>query len=161
MSDQQSPLKNQDTDTDLKNLSHEENAEKIIHKLSDHHQKFAELEDFKKVLVKDLFEEIKVGDQNINKLKVQNLDFILDLSLSVTVELGRSRIPIKDLLLLGQGSVIELDKAAGSPLDILVNHKLVARGEVVVINEKFGIKVTDIVNPIERIETLKSKNLII
>ena len=91
----------------------------------------------------------------LNKLKVQNLDFILDIPLKVTVELGRTQIIIKDLLQLGQGSVLELDKLAGEPLEILVNGKLVAKGEVVVVNEKFGIRLTDIISPIERIETLK------
>jgi flagellar motor switch protein FliN/FliY len=88
-------------------------------------------------------------------LKVQNLDFILDIPLNVSVELGRSKVVIKDLLQLGQGSVLELDKLAGEPLEVLVNGKLVARGEVVVVNEKFGIRLTDIISPIERIETLK------
>ncbi|MBT7611223.1 MAG: flagellar motor switch protein FliN, partial [Bacteriovoracaceae bacterium] len=71
------------------------------------------------------------------------------------VELGRTEVIIKDLLQLGQGSVLELDKLAGEPLEILVNGKLVAKGEVVVVNEKFGIRLTDIISPIERIETLK------
>ncbi len=71
------------------------------------------------------------------------------------MELGRTSLVIKDLLQLGQGSVLELDKLAGEPLEILVNGKLVAKGEVVVVNEKFGIRLTDIISPIERIETLK------
>jgi flagellar motor switch protein FliN/FliY len=83
------------------------------------------------------------------------LDFILDIPLKVSVELGRTQIIVKDLLQLGQGSVLELDKLAGEPLEILVNGKLVAKGEVVVVNEKFGIRLTDIISPIERIETLK------
>ncbi len=69
--------------------------------------------------------------------------------------MGRTQIIVKDLLQLGQGSVLELDKLAGEPLEILVNGKLVAKGEVVVVNEKFGIRLTDIISPIERIETLK------
>jgi len=73
----------------------------------------------------------------------------------VAVELGRTRMLIKDLLQLGQGSVIELDKIAGEPMEILVNNKLVARGEVVVVNEKFGIRLTDIISPTERIQKLK------
>lgn len=100
-------------------------------------------------------DEVKAGDDSLNRLKVQNLDFILDIPLKVTVELGRTSIVIKDLLQLGQGSVLELDKLAGEPLEILVNGKLVAKGEVVVVNEKFGIRLTDIISPIERIETLK------
>lgn len=102
-----------------------------------------------------LTDEVQAGDDSLNKLKVQNLDFILDIPLKVSVELGRTSILIKDLLQLGQGSVLELDKLAGEPLEVLVNGKLVARGEVVVVNEKFGIRLTDIISPIERIETLK------
>ena len=102
-----------------------------------------------------LADQIKTGDDALNKLKVQNLDFILDIPLKVSVELGRAQVVIKDLLQLGQGSVLELDKRAGEPLEVLVNGKLVARGEVVVVNEKFGIRLTDIISPLERIETLK------
>lgn len=83
-----------------------------------------------------------------------NLDFILDIPLEVTVELGRTNMPIYDLLQLGQGSIIELNKMAGEPLEILVNQKLIAKGEVVVVNEKFGIRLTDVVSPKERIEKL-------
>lgn len=86
---------------------------------------------------------------------VQSLDFILDIPLKVAVELGRTKMSIREILELGQGSVIELSKLAGEPLEILVNEKLVARGEVVVVNEKFGIRLTDIISPIERIEQLK------
>lgn len=105
--------------------------------------------------IASLADQIKTGDDALNKLKVQNLDFILDIPLKVSVELGRAKVVIKDLLQLGQGSVLELDKLAGEPLEVLVNGKLVARGEVVVVNEKFGIRLTDIISPLERIETLK------
>ncbi len=105
--------------------------------------------------IRELADQIKSGDDSLNKLKVQNLDFILDIPLKVSVELGRAKVIIKDLLQLGQGSVLELDKLAGEPLEVLVNGKLVARGEVVVVNEKFGIRLTDIISPLERIETLK------
>ncbi len=86
--------------------------------------------------------------------EVPNLDFVLDIPLEVSVELGRARMVISDLLQLGQGSVIELSKLAGEPLEILVNHKLVARGEVVVVNEKFGVRLTDIISPAERVKQL-------
>jgi len=86
--------------------------------------------------------------------KTKNLDLILDIPLTVTVELGRSKMLINDLLQLGQGSVIELTKLAGEPLEVLVNQKLVARGEVVVVNEKFGVRLTDIVSPMERVQSL-------
>ncbi len=105
--------------------------------------------------ISQLADQIKTGDDALNKLKVQNLDFILDIPLKVSVELGRAQVVIKDLLQLGQGSVLELDKLAGEPLEVLVNGKLVARGEVVVVNEKFGVRLTDIISPLERIETLK------
>lgn len=84
-----------------------------------------------------------------------NLDFILDIPLEVSVELGRTKMRIHDLLQLGQGSVIELHKLVGEPLELLVNDKLVARGEVVVVNEKFGVRLTDVISPMERIEQLR------
>src|SRR6476620_5037748 len=90
-----------------------------------------------------------------NAPPVQSLDFILDIPLKVTVELGRSKMAIRDILQLAQGSVVELSKFAGEPLEVLVNDKLIARGEVVVVNEKFGIRLTDIISPVERIEQLK------
>lgn len=93
-------------------------------------------------------EEAAGGDSN-------NLDLILDIPLRVTVELGRSRMVVSELLNLGQGSVIELNKLAGEPMEILVNDKLVARGEAVVVNEKFGVRLTDIISPKERVEQLK------
>jgi flagellar motor switch protein FliN/FliY len=80
----------------------------------------------------------------------QDLDLILDIPVSLTVELGRTKIPIKHILQLAQGSVIELDALAGEPMDVLVNGCLIAQGEVVVVNEKFGIRLTDIVTPSER-----------
>ncbi len=88
--------------------------------------------------------------------EVSNLDFILDIPLEISVELGRTRLLISELLQLGQGSVIELNKLSGEPLEIFVNQRLIARGEVVVVNEKFGIKMTDILNPIDRVKQLGS-----
>lgn len=82
------------------------------------------------------------------------LEFLLDIPLEVSVELGRSRILLGELLQLGQGSVIELNKLAGEPLEIFINQKLVAKGEAVVVNEKFGVKLTDIISPIERVKQL-------
>jgi len=86
---------------------------------------------------------------------VHSLDFILDIPLKVTVELGRTKMSVRDILQLAQGSVVELSKFAGEPLEVLVNDRLVARGEVVTVNEKFGIRLTDILSPMERIEQLK------
>jgi len=84
-----------------------------------------------------------------------NLEFILDVPLEISVELGRTRMVINDLLKLSQGSVIELTKLAGESLDILANQRLIARGEVVVSNEKYGIRLTEIISPVERVERLR------
>jgi len=84
-----------------------------------------------------------------------NLDFILDIPLEISVELGRTRMLIQDLLKLGQGSVIELSKAAGGTLEILANNRLIAKGDVVVINDKYGIRLTEVISPVERLEQLK------
>ena len=83
-----------------------------------------------------------------------NLDLILDVPLNVSVELGRSKMVINDLLQLARGSIIELSKLAEEPLDVLVNGKMIARGEVVVVNDKFGIRLTDVISPTERIQNL-------
>lgn len=87
--------------------------------------------------------------------KDKNLQLILDIPLRVTVELGRTKMPVSELLNLTQGSVIELAKLAGEPMEVYVNEKLIARGEAVVVNEKFGVRLTDIISPTERIEQLK------
>ena len=84
-----------------------------------------------------------------------NLDVILDVPVTMSLEIGRSQISIRNLLQLNQGSVIELDRLAGEPLDVLVNGTLIAHGEVVVVNEKFGIRLTDIISPAERVKKLK------
>jgi flagellar motor switch protein FliN/FliY len=81
----------------------------------------------------------------------QNIGLLMDVQLTLTVELGRTRQLVKDVLGLGEGSIIELDKLAGEPVDLLVNNKLIAKGEVVVIDENFGVRVTDIVSPSERL----------
>lgn len=86
--------------------------------------------------------------------ETRDLDFILDIPLELSVELGRTKMLVNDLLQLGQGSIVELNKLAGEPLEIYINNKLVARGEVVVVNEKFGVRLTDIISPMERVRTL-------
>ena len=93
-------------------------------------------------------------EANEPTLDKKNLDFILDIPLQVTVELGRTKLLVKDILQLNQGAVVELTKLAGEPLDIFVNSKLVARGEAVVVNEKFGVRLVDIVSPNERVEKI-------
>ena len=87
--------------------------------------------------------------------KDRNLSLILDIPLLVTVELGRTKMPVSELLNLTQGSVVELSKLAGEPMEVLVNDKLIAKGEAVVVNEKFGVRLTDIISPTERVESLK------
>lgn len=89
-----------------------------------------------------------------SSMKDRGIDLLLDIPLEVAVEVGRSRILVRDLLQLQEGSMIELDKLAGEPLDLYVNSRLIARGEAVVINEKFGLRLTDVVSPSERIENL-------
>jgi len=104
-----------------------------------------------KAQFKNLTQEAKAPrPENVRR----DLDFILDIPLDVSAELGRTKLLINELLQLGQGSVIELNKLAGEPLEIYVNGKLVARGEAVVINEKFGVRLTDIISPIERVKQL-------
>jgi flagellar motor switch protein FliN/FliY len=84
-----------------------------------------------------------------------NMEFLLDIPLEVTVELGRTKMLINDMLKLGQGSVIELTKLAGESLEILANQKPIARGEVVVVNEKYGVRLTEVISPMERVERLR------
>lgn len=91
--------------------------------------------------------EAKAGDVNI--------DVILDVPVTLSMEVGRTRLPIRNLLQLNQGSVVELDRAAGESLDVFVNGTLIAHGEVVVVNDKFGIRLTDVISPAERIRKLK------
>ena len=95
-----------------------------------------------------------MGEEAASSGETKSMDLILDIPLTVAVELGRSKMLINDLLQLGQGSVIELTKLVGEPLEVLVNQKLVARGEVVVVNEKFGVRLTDIVSPMERVQSM-------
>jgi flagellar motor switch protein FliN/FliY len=99
--------------------------------------------------------DISVLSNSSRSGEQSKIGFILDIPLVITVELGRTKMLINDLLKLGQGSIIELSKNAGGNLEILANQKLVARGEVVVVNEKYGIRLTEIVSPTERIESLK------
>jgi flagellar motor switch protein FliN/FliY len=99
----------------------------------------------------DLFPRLGAGSAPAQR---DDIDLVLDIPVQLTVELGRTRIPIKHILQLAQGSVIELDALAGEPMDVLVNGFLIAQGEVVVVNDKFGIRLTDIVTPSERMRRL-------
>ena len=99
------------------------------------------------------FEELRSDN---NKVTINpELDVILDIPVTISMEVGRTSITIRNLLQLNQGSVIELDRLAGEPLDVLVNGTLIAHGEVVVVNEKFGIRMTDVISPAERIKKLR------
>ncbi len=91
----------------------------------------------------------------VSQTESRNIELILDIPVEVSVELGRTRMLIQDLLKLGQGSIIELGKMAGETLDVLVNDRLIARGEVVVVEEKYGIRLTEIITPQERLEKLR------
>ena len=98
------------------------------------------------------FDELK--DESVPGADV-NLDVVLDIPVNLSMEIGRTRISIRNLLQLNQGSVVELERLAGEPMDVLVNGTLIARGEVVVVNEKFGIRLTDIISPAERVKKLR------
>ena len=99
----------------------------------------------------DMFQEFAPGGSGGH---ANDIDMIMDIPVQLTVELGRTKIPIKHILQLAQGSVVELDGLAGEPMNVLINGCLIAQGEVVVVNEKFGIRLTDIITPSERIRKL-------
>jgi flagellar motor switch protein FliN/FliY len=94
-------------------------------------------------------------DREITSKEKRKLDTILDIPVTIAMEVGRSNISIRNLLQLNQGSVVELDRVAGEPLDVLVNGTLIAHGEVVVVNDKFGIRLTDVISQLERIKKLR------
>ena len=95
------------------------------------------------------------SNQAVESTDLQNIDIVLDIPVTLSMELGRTRISIRELLKLKSGSVVELQKMADEPMDVLVNGTLVARGEAVVVEEKFGIRLTDVVSPMERVKKLK------
>lgn len=100
-------------------------------------------------------ENTKKEEKQNNIQTEKNIDFLLDIPVLITVELGRTKLLLRDLLKLEEGAIIELDKFEGEPVDILVNNKLIARGEVVIINERFGVKIIDIISAQERVKQLK------
>ncbi|REL26079.1 flagellar motor switch protein FliN [Thalassotalea euphylliae] len=100
-------------------------------------------------------EELEERDTPISGEEKRKLDAILDIPVTISMEVGRSNISIRNLLQLNQGSVVELDRVAGEALDVLVNGTLIAHGEVVVVNDKFGIRLTDVISQVERIKKLK------
>lgn len=95
------------------------------------------------------------ADAGLDAETAKNLDMVMDIPIQLTVELGHTKMPIRTLLQLAQGSVVELNELAGEPLDVFVNGCLVAQGEVVVVNEKFGIRLTDIITPSERLKKIR------
>ncbi|EJI84136.1 MULTISPECIES: flagellar motor switch protein FliN [Alishewanella] len=97
----------------------------------------------------------ELSDDKSSEVDRRKLDTILDIPVTISMEVGRSKISIRNLLQLNQGSVVELDRIAGEPLDVLVNGTLIAHGEVVVVNDKFGIRLTDVISQIERIKKLR------
>lgn len=99
-------------------------------------------------------QDVKSAEEGGNSSEVKNIDFLLDIPLDISVEVGRSKVLVKDLLQMREGYVIELDKLAGEPLDLYVNSRLIARGEAVMVNDKFGLRLIDVVSPSERIEKL-------
>jgi len=116
-----------------------------------------DLNDIEKKVLNDLAEskpEIN-SDENKKTTKDPDLSLIMDIPLRVAVELGRTKMAVRELIQLCQGSVIELNKLAGEPLEVYINDKLIARGEAVVVNEKFGVRLTDVISTKERVEQLK------
>jgi flagellar motor switch protein FliN/FliY len=102
-----------------------------------------------------VFGDLNADAALLSPESAKNLELVMDIPIQLTVELGRTKMPIRNLLQLAQGSVVELNELAGEPLDVFVNGCLVAQGEVVVVNEKFGIRLTDIITPSERIKKLR------
>ena len=100
-------------------------------------------------------EDLQEDSETISSDEKHKLDAILDIPVTISMEVGRSHISIRNLLQLNQGSVVELDRVAGEALDVLVNGTLIAHGEVVVVNDKFGIRLTDVISQVERIKKLK------
>lgn len=114
-------------------------------------------DDYTAAPLKDLTEGSPVASSNAQMKNEQdiNLDVILDVPITISVEIGRTQVPIRDLLRYSQGSVIELDRLVSEPLDVLVNNTLIAHGEVVVVDDQFGIRLTDVISPSERVKKLK------
>jgi flagellar motor switch protein FliN/FliY len=100
-------------------------------------------------------DELSDAKHEMSTEEKRKLDTILDIPVTISMEVGRSKINIRNLLQLNQGSVVELDRVAGEPLDVLVNGTLIAHGEVVVVNDKFGIRLTDVISQVERIKKLR------
>jgi len=122
--------------------------------MNDSEQKTVDSENSDSPVMDKIIRESKISDLATDS-RQNNLEVILDIPLEITIELGRTRMVINDLLKLAQGSVIELSKLAGETLEVFANQRLVAKGEVVVVSDKYGIRLTEIVSPMERIESLR------
>jgi len=122
----------------------------------DHQSSRPDPEELKELLQDDTNTTVKPVDSKTPNMEQQGrgLDFLYDISLQVSVEVGRSKILLKDLLKMGEGYVIELDKLAGEPLDLYINSKLIARGEAVMVGDKFGIRLSEVVSTADRLENL-------
>lgn len=129
-------------------MSDEENTESVDDVWADALNEQAETEAADAASFNELKDESVAGSD-------VNLDVVLDIPVNLSMEIGRTKISIRNLLQLNQGSVVELERLAGEPMDVLVNGTLIARGEVVVVNEKFGIRLTDIISPAERVKKLR------
>ena len=122
--------------------------------MNDSEQKTVDSENSDSSVIDKVIQGSRISDFSTDSCQ-NNLEVILDIPLEITIELGRTRMVINDLLKLAQGSVIELSKLAGETLEVFANQRLVAKGEVVVVNDKYGIRLTEIVSPMERIESLR------
>ncbi len=100
----------------------------------------------------------EIKEEDVKRFITQEMDLILDIPLEVSTELGRTELTIQDLIALDEGTVIELDKLVGEPMEILINGLMTARGEVVVVNERFGVRVTDVIDPMEMVRLYKMNN---
>ena len=136
-------------DTDVDELDVDGALEQAAAAPKEQKQKKAQQQSYETAQFQDLQHQPSASGEDVN------LDVILDIPVTLSMEIGRTKIPIRNLLQLNQGSVVELDRLAGEPMDVLVNGTLVAHGEVVVVNEKFGIRLTDVISPAERVKKLK------
>ena len=133
--------------------SGEDRAEAIEEQNHADHSDATEDEELSPAEFQNLVETDSVNDES--KSEELKLDVILDVPVSISMEIGRTLINIRNLLQLNQGSVVELDRLAGEPMDVLINGTLIAHGEVVVVNDKFGIRLTDVISPAERVKNLQ------
>ena len=130
-------------------VEEEETGSDAAGKAADQEAAAGDGDEFQQVEAKPLNESLGAESGEVK------LDVILDIPVTVAMEIGRTRLSIRNLLQLNQGSIVELDRLAGEPMDVLVNGTLVAHGEVVVVNEKFGIRLTDVISPADRIKNLR------